>query len=252
MATNSTFLVSMPDDLARAKYTLSHIFDHYPIIYIISLSRRSDRRKRVISQLSQFGIDMEEHGIKFFDALAFEDAGGFPSASVRGCFSSHRELMRLSENSGQRILVMEDDIFFNLRALASAENKLEELCQPSDLTYYGWLSADPDPADPNFENTIGGHFYGVSPTFAAEMRNFMDSCAARSPGSPDGGPMYRDAAFNFYRKRMACDRNVVIVRPSLAQQFSSKSDLSQKLWDHAPGIRDLLRYGRDLRNVFRR
>ncbi len=220
--------------------------------YVISLASRSDRRRRVQRNFAELGINFETSGIRWFDGLVFDSAAGFPGKGVRGCFNSHYSLMRQCAKNRRPMLIMEDDIDLDAATIAPLLGKIDLAARDDwDLIYFGYL----EPAsrtgngwlEPHTGNTISAHFYAIQPTFAAAMAKFMGSCLQRKPGHPDGGPMYRDAAFNFYRQRHPQWRTL-IATPSLANQFSSRSDLAIKpaLYDRLPVIRSLTEFSRRL------
>lgn len=242
----------MRSDWTAAGESLRQLFDSFEDKYVISLASRPDRRKRVKDSLKLLGIDFEAAGIRWFDGLVFSEAAGFPGIGVRGCFNSHFALMRQCAANGRPMLVMEDDIDFDASTLADFRHAGTLTGRDDwDLVYLGYL----DPVSPPSGNglarydgrTIGGHFYAVQPGFAAAMAEFMASCLTRPPGHPDGGPMYRDAAFNFYRQHNP-DSDMWLATPSLAGQFSSRSDLSSKpaFYDRLPGLRRVAELGRQL------
>ena len=246
-----------------ARRTLLSIFDSFDHKYIINMSNRRDRRDRIIRNLAIIGLSMERAGIRWFDAMAFDDAAGFPGVGVRGCFNSHQELMRRCGQFGQPMLVMEDDVDFDIRALAASENVAERLHeQVWDIVYLGYI----EPAEPSYEPnlgiypglTIGGHFYGVQSEFAAGIADWMAAAATRQPGDPQGGPMYRDAAFNMFRSLGRADSKsrewtTRIATPCLARQYSSRSDLRLKhpFYDEVPSLRAVVNIGRSLKSKMR-
>lgn len=240
----------MRTDMAAAGRSLQKLFDNFEDKYVVSLASRSDRRRRVVDSLRGFGIDFDASSLKWFDGLVFSDAAGFPNIGVRGCFNSHFSLMRQCAANGRPMLVMEDDIDFDASALARFDpaSALEPR-EDWDIIYFGYL----EPASPRAgkglarseQHTIGGHFYAVQPEFANAIATFMASCLTRQPGDPAGGPMYRDAAFNFYRKHNP-DCRTWLATPSLAGQFSSRSDLASNppFYDKVRGLRGIAELGR--------
>lgn len=231
---------------------LQSLLDGFEDKYVISLASRSDRRQRVQRSFATLGIDFEASGIRWFDGLVFDADAGFPGIGVRGCFNSHYTLMRRCAQNGRPMLVMEDDIDLNAAAIARTPANIDLAGRNDwDLIYFGYLEPASRVGDTWLEgyagNTIGAHFYAVQPDFAAAQAAFMESCLSRAPGHPDGGPMYRDAAFNFYRQRNPQWRTLVAT-PSLAGQFSSRSDLALKpaLYDRLPVLRSVTEFSRRL------
>lgn len=233
---------------ARALRSLLAQFDDK---YVISLASRQDRRARVAAEFTTLGIDMAEAGVSWFDGLRFDDAAGFPNIGVRGCFNSHLALLRRCAENGRKMLIMEDDVHFNHGAGETWDAALTA-SDDWDIFYFGYTSPATLGGGAKVRTydgpTIGGHFYGISPSFAADMVAFMDACMTRAPGDPLGGPMYRDGAFNHYREMVGTVRTLVPV-PSLAGQFSSRSDLarSHRLYDRLPVLEPVMNLARRLK-----
>lgn len=231
--------------VARALQALLAQFDDK---FVISLASRLDRRARVQKEFSALGIDMGKAGVAWFDGLRFDDPAGFPNIGVRGCFSSHLALLRRCAQNGRPMLIMEDDVHFNHGAGAAWTDAVAA-GDDWDLFYYGYTSPPSLPGTATVQTydgpTIGGHFYAVTPGFAEAMAAFMEGCETRMPGHPLGGPMYRDGAFNHYRKMVGTVRTLVSV-PSLAGQFSSRSDLARthRLYDRLPVLQPLTNLAR--------
>lgn len=239
-------------ELAEGGRRLRHLLDRFDDKYVISLAARQDRRRRVVSQFDNLGIDLAEAGIEWFDALSFSEAAGFPNPGVRGCFNSHLTLLKRCVANGRPMIIMEDDIHIDPVACAGWDGDVAQL-QDWDLCYFGYLTPagldTPGPFAGFTGSTIGGHFYAIKPDFAREMVDFMEACMTRDPGDPSGGPMYRDGAFNHYRALHGGARTVLAV-PSLAGQFASRSDLASepKLYDRLAIARPISEFLRKLRS----
>lgn len=229
-----------------------NVFELFEYKVLISLPIRTDRRRRIKKKFAELGLFFDDLRIEIFDGYRFDDANGFPNKGVRGCFTSHREVLREASKRNCKALIMEDD----LEIINPPEILIDEIIsfidQGSwDVLYLGYLS-------PNYldrgvsiisntiEPTIGGHFYAVTPQFAKKIVEFMDDCENRVPGHPDGGPMYRDAAFNLFFDKNSGFNRVVIV-PPLGIQFSSRTDLGKsKIFDRIPGISLIASFFREI------
>lgn len=230
--------------ILRASLSLQAIFQAFDHKVIISLAAREDRRNRVSRNLSSLGIAMADYGVEWIDGSTFDDAAGFPGKGVRGCFESHLRALRCCAAADRPMLIMEDDMDLNVRSLSQFDPTAITMAIQSDwdIIYFGHLTPGGSGAGANFQSytgdTIGGHFYAVSPSFARHMAAFMETCKDRKPGDPAGGPMYRDAAFNF--QRASCSKiQTLIAIPPLAGQFSSRSDLAlrPRFYDRIPYLR---------------
>lgn len=228
---------------------LHFIFDHFEDKYIISLENRKDRRDRVNRNFASLGFDTTEIGINWFKAFQFEDSLGFPNVGVRGCFMSHLALLEKCVYNNRPMLIMEDDIELTRQELVKWDSSI--IHSDWDIIYFGYLHPENLFKNDLFVEyggqTIGGHFYAIKPQFAAAMVEFMSSCLKRVPGDPKGGPMFRDGAFNHYRG-LHPEVRTFLANPSLASQFSSRSDLKTKLafYDRVPIIRNIMNIGRNL------
>jgi hypothetical protein len=199
-------------------------------------------------------LSFDELGISVFDALEYDEPAGFPNSGVRGCFNSHKALLERCAGLGQSGLILEDDVRFDVQALAGAGRLLMNLSDMKwDMVYFGRLAPRGSARELRYEmgDTMGGHFYGIKPGLAGEIAKFMRDCEKRVPGHPSGGPMYRDAVFNFFRARRPNIRTLVL-DPPLASQFSSRTDLGAgRLWDKVPALRPAVDRSRALAQAAR-
>ncbi len=217
------------------------ILQHFPSIKIISLKHRTDRRQRIAKQFDDLGIDMKRYGITFFDALKFKDAGGFPTNGVRGCYNSHLKLIRECADSSRPALIMEDDAFFQAKALNRVSGIGQLITERRwDFIYFGgYVDATklPPIASPltSFRGAIiGSHCVGYQPEAAARFADYLEDRLTRECGHPDGGRTHFDAANNDYRHKYA-QVTTLLGTPNLSTQFASRTDLgTQKWFDSTP------------------
>jgi len=235
--------MSRPSNPDEARNALVELFAGFGNRRLISMKARVERRQRIDASLARYDLSLEKLGVEVFDGLAFDDANGFPSKGVRGCFTSHMTLMQECAASGKPMLVMEDDVDFDFDRIAAFHKMIPDLQNADwDIVYLGYLV--PETRGPiRFEaysgGTIGGHFYGVTPEFARAVSDYMLSCTTRPPGDPVGGPMYRDAAFTMFRERHP-ELITRLAIPPLGGQFSSRSDLTPKSYQKWPVVGPIL------------
>ncbi|WP_294395517.1 hypothetical protein [uncultured Sphingomonas sp.] len=247
----------MSDDRAVARQVLLDLFALFPDRRIISLASRPDRRRRIERDLARFDLTPEMLGLGFFDGLVFDSPGEFPRMGVRGCFNSHLALARAAADAGRDILVLEDDVDFDIARLARFPALAEQVAATAwDVLYLGYITPNGHGRGeprlvPHGGLTIGGHFYAMRADFAGRIAGFMEQARDRKAGDPEGGPMYRDAAFNFYRERHP-DVATWLAAPSLAGQFSSRSNLSPGTLDRIPVVRHAVGWAREARALFGR
>lgn len=230
------------------------LFKSFPYKVLISLPERSDRRRRLKKKFAAHGLDFAKLEIEIFDGFRFSEDNGFPTAGVRGCFTSHKEILREASKRDSKVLILEDDLQL-LTPVSKNMDKVLDFARsgPWDVLYFGYLSPVFRDQDVRIIEhytgpTIGGHFYAVDPDFARKIVDFMDDCERRPAGHPDGGPMYRDAAFNFFFDRNP-ELNRAIVCPPLGGQFSSRTDLGgSRLFDRILGISTITSLIRELRD----
>jgi len=232
-----------PSDREEARNALVELFAGFGSRRLISMKTRVERRQRIDASLARYGLSLERLGVEVFDGLSFDDANGFPSKGVRGCFTSHMTLMQECAASGQSMLVLEDDVDFEFDRIIAFSKGVHDLQNADwDLVYLGYIEPStrgPARLEHYDGGTIGGHFYGVTSAFARAVGDYMQSCTTRPPGDPIGGPMYRDGAFTMFRQRHP-ELTTKLAIPSLGSQFSSRSDLTPKYYQRWPMVGPIL------------
>lgn len=238
-----------------ASIVLKRLFGLFPAIDIISLRSRIDRRRRVLQQLSELGIDPEAFGVRFFDGMRFEDPDGFPHRGVRGCFNSHLSLLKICGESGRPALIMEDDVSFQNGSLTAASWLPEKLVSTDwDILYFGALHSDVTPK-PGFNlhtgDLIGSHCCAFKPAVAKRLAQYMEDRLTRPYGDPMGGKGFYDAASNDFRAQNP-EVKTFLVSPFMATQFSSRTDLGTEKWyDRVPGLKSAAELARSARSGVR-
>ncbi|WP_146115932.1 LPS biosynthesis glycosyltransferase [Malikia granosa] len=194
-------------------------------VRIINLRSRSDRRTETIREFMRYGWTVPDSRVRFFDALAPQEAAGFPNAGVRGCFLSHLGVLREAWQAGCRsVLVLEDDIAFTRDMDRQALLAVRSLqTQDWDIAYFGHDYGN-QPGEPSWipiqEPRPLAHCYAVNGQTLPALVAFLEQVLQRPPGHPDGGPMHFDGALSTFVKRNAgvravhCSRNLVYQRPS--------------------------------------
>lgn len=236
---------------------MDRLLRQFDLVRIISLRERSDRRRETLAEFAAAGVDTARYPIEFYLADRPSSQGTFPTLGARGSFCSHRETVRQAIDAGAHsVLVFEDDVFLRriepraIDALVAAMSST-----PWDIIYFGYLQPErfpvAGPLTPWEGPTIGGHFYGLRGQYMRDMVTFMDACERRPPGHPDGGPMFRDGAYNFYAAHHPELRRF-LSWPNLAGQRSSRTDLhSNAIFDRSRLLRPLAGALRAVRNHLR-
>jgi glycosyl transferase, family 25 len=219
--------------------------------YIVSLPRRSDRRRQLQNLLARSGLDFSTLGFTYFLAHEFRDAAGFPANGVRGCFMSHLSVLKLAAAAPTPTMICEDDVQF----LASRRQDLQQLAdalqeQPWDFVFVGHNQPSPEIASglTYFGGALNGtHCYLIKPAAAARLANYLEDSLSRPNGHPQGGQIHVDGAINDFRRKHP-DLRTLVVNPPLATQFPSRTDLGTEKWfDKVPVLLDLAQVARRMK-----
>ena len=208
---------------------LRTIFDR---VYVINLADRTDRRREMTAQLALIGL-ADDPLVQFFPAVRPADPGNFGSLGERGCFLSHLGALKDAVANGHRsILILEDDVDWTPAALAR-NARLDALRETDWAFLHGGRGHDHAAADgaillepirPERELLLG-HFIGLRGAVIGQIVDYLEAMLQRPKGSPDGGPMHVDGAYSWFR-RAHPDVAAYVCTPSVAQQRSSRSDIS--------------------------
>jgi glycosyl transferase family 25 len=237
---------------------MKRIIEYFDRAYIINLADRTDRRRETEHEFQRVGIKIPSEKVRFYTATRPTEKGGFSTAGMRGCFTSHRNVLELaSRDLVRNLLVFEDDVGFKHVTSVVEDKLLAQLDQENwDLVFFGYLNdANPEGAGPLVRwsaEVLGTHFYGVNGRLIKTMVKYMCECESRPPGHPDGGPMSPDGAYNHIR-HMRPDIRVLLASPNLAYQRSSRTDVHPApLFDRAVWLRPIMRGARFLKNQYRK
>lgn len=208
---------------------LRSLFDR---VYVINLPDRTDRRREMTAQLERIGL-ADDPLVQFFPAVRPADPGDFGSLGERGCFLSHLGALKDAVENGYRsILILEDDVDWTPAALA--RNARLDALRDTDWGFlHGGRGHDQaasdgvirlERLDPERELLLG-HFIGLRGAVIVQMVDYLEAMLQRPKGSPEGGPMHVDGAYSWFR-RAHPEVAAYICTPSVAQQRSSRSDIS--------------------------
>ena len=234
------------------------IIDYFDRTAIINLPERADRRAETREEFKRVGWQIENKKADFFTATQPEIAAGFPSAGVKGCFLSHMNAIKQAKHDNlSNILMMEDDIAFISDINKIASEALQEL----DKTEWGFLYLGHEHiSDLSTEKRLEEiteplllkHFYAINGYIFDRFLQFLEQVLERSPGHPEGGPMYYDGALTTFRMQNR-DINTFVIMPSLGYQRSSRSDLHQRsLWDTWAFLNPMTAEIRRIKNFIKR
>jgi len=229
---------------------MRQLIDYFDRAYIINLRDRPDRRSETIREFARIGVDVPHDKISFYTATRPSEKAEFPSLGARGSFTSHKCILGLALTAGlNNVLIFEDDVHFRTVDDRILEQILDQLRrEPWDVVYFGYMQPPQGfvqtPLSCWSNDTIGGHFYGVNGTFVEQMYKYMQECETRPRDHPDGGPTFRDGAYNNVRRKFP-ELRVLLAGSNLATQRSSRTDLHPlKIFDRLTWTRpfvDMLR-----------
>lgn len=215
----------------------ARIFASFNRVYILNLPERTDRRAEMAGELARIGTDFDDPRISLFPAIRPAEKAGFPDIGAHGCFLSHLAILRDAHDAGHsRILILEDDCDFS----AGIENLLppafDQLDSDGIDIFYGGYGL---PDGPGTTDHLASpllrvdratpvrttHFVGFGKAAIEPLISYLEAMLTRPPGSPDGGPMHVDGAYNWFRASRP-DLVTGLARPQLGHQRPSRSDIA--------------------------
>ena len=213
----------------NSNFPMTSIFSAFEAIYVVSLTKRIDRRTEIQRELARAGLRIGQGAVRFFDAVEPADAGGFPSRGARGCFLSHLEILRQARESGlRRFLVLEDDAMPG-RNFRRAD-ALIDFCHTGDWDFLYLGHVLPPVSGPlRWIQTVGGvqctHAYALRGEVLPSLIQFLEGMISRPPGDSGFGPMHVDAAYSIFMD-VHPEIRVFRASKSLLLQRSSRSDVT--------------------------
>ena len=216
----------------RRRLLAPEIFSFEVHAVAIHFADRLDRAAHLLPQLDQLGAA----STSFVEPIRMTDPAGYTSPGIRSCVEAHvRSIQQGLEAGAEAILVLEDDVALDLDALRAHAHLIRALSLGDfDALQLGYLGAPlagdgPMRFEPTSAPLIGSHAY-VLPAHAAESwLAHLEANRTADPTDPDRCPTGPDGNLNTWS---ALDDVVRLVPTrSLADQFSSRSDITPKLWD---------------------
>ncbi len=234
---------------------MSTLSETFPLIRVVNLPDRKDRRREISQQLDALDSPFEPGRVEVYSALRPAELAGFPSLGARGCFMSHLEILRDAHaRNVEAVLVLEDDLEVPPAEIPRLAALLSSLSEPWGILYPGHIqTVEPVPVPRwlAFDGPLGtSHCYAVHRTALPELIGYLEACLTRSPGDPVGGPMHYDGALTMFRAAYPHHRTL-IAQPSMGRQRSSRSDVSVRPLEQLPGFRQLAALGRTVRRRLR-
>jgi GR25 family glycosyltransferase involved in LPS biosynthesis len=206
-----------------------------PLILVINLEHRRDRRFAMERQLSRIGWHA-----KFFPAIRPRDAAGFPSIGARGCFLSHLAALRSARDVGvQRLVILEDDVNFAPDFTEQWELVMSGLETREWSIFYAGHAMGPTRLGlVRISPNIGvqcTHFMVINGHAISTLIAGLEGILSRPAGHPLGGPMHLDGAYSTLRSQNY-KLTTYAYFPTLGYQRSSRTDVGELKWFDRIGI----------------
>lgn len=194
-------------------------FDHFEQAFCINLDHRKDKWRDAQKQFKKIGLEVERiSGINGFDE---------PPASIKpgevGCLKSHLKVFNLAKERGLKsFLMLEDDVEFSDN-FHERFNIIEPQIKSYEMLYFG-------------SNPHSGERYEVSPNLNRIMYTFAAHCVIfKQPCFDDiinqlAGPLLVPVDVAYGQQQVV--HTAYSIKPSLAWQRISFSDISQEIVDY--------------------
>jgi len=213
----------------------SILLEAFDFVQIINLKERRDRRNEMDSELRRIGLSLRDDHVELLEASRFPDAGGFASIGARGCFDSHlKALERAQRLRSRATLILEDDCDFSNQIQWTLPFALAALERTRWSVFYGgrndWIGRVRDdspiaPASPT-DTVLGSHFVAFSSEAVTRLIPFLTAMRERPAGSPEGGPMHVDGAYDWFRAAHP-QLEAWMANPVLGRQRPSRTDVHE-------------------------
>jgi glycosyl transferase family 25 len=232
------------------------ILDYFDRLAIVHLPEREDRFRALKNELSRIGIDIECSKVRIPDPPMPETANGYKSRGVYGSFLSHLEIIESAYRDGlDTVWVLEDDAIFSKRFRQQQMTIAEYLrANEWDQLFIGHSTFEELPASPTGLLRYSGpfiwaHCYAVHRRIMPSLIEYLRKTIDRETGHPEGGKVYIDAAYFFYRQ-FNPDAICVVASPCLSVQKGSQSSLNSPRWYQRSVFGAAVNVGREIRDEF--
>jgi glycosyl transferase, family 25 len=231
------------------------VIDYFDRIVVINLPERTDRKKFISKELNNIHCPIDSKKVQIFPAIRPKDPEGFSSTGARGCFLSHRTVLKQAlDDSLEHLLIMEDDLMISEHFQKREEEMMTSLRNRNwDFVYFGHTIPHEILKSELLQTFTGPisclHFIGINGAIFKRLLAFLDQVLERPPGHPDGGPMHVDGAYSTFRQQNP-DAITLVANPSMGKQRSSHSDIAPTRWfDKIPVIKQIVNLMRSLKNT---
>jgi glycosyl transferase family 25 len=234
------------------------LLNYFDRLAIIHLPDREDRLRALTKELRACGIDINDPKVVIPHAPMPATANGFRSRGVYGSFLSHLEILEAAYKDGlETVWTIEDDAIFSKKFRLQQERIASYLRENEwDLCFIGHsggIDGEGIPESPTGLMRYSGpfiwaHSYAVHRRIMPRLIEFVRSSSEREEGHPEGGKIYIDAAYFFFRQ-FNPDVVSIVSSPCLSVQKGSESSLNaRKIHDRIFGVRSLANLARAIRD----
>ena len=195
--------------------------DRFDRIRVINLAERIDRRRDMERELSAIGLGNDPR-VAFYPAIRPAGSGDFTSVGARGVYLGQLAILREAAAANEAVLILEDDCAFSPAARDYPTDGAW------DIFYGGYEAANPHNLASS--DIIGAHMMGFTAAAAKAVVAWLDELSYEGIHPPI------DAAYIWFRR---AHPQVVthFAVPPLAHQRPSRSDITPRLFDRLPGLR---------------
>jgi GR25 family glycosyltransferase involved in LPS biosynthesis len=231
------------------------ILEYFDRLAIVHLPARLDRYRGLRRELSRIGIDIDSSKVCIPDPPMPDTPNGFASRGVYGSYLSHLEIIENAHKDGlEHVWVLEDDAIFSRRfdkqQTAIAQTLRTNTWDMFFVGHSGWKDLSPSPTGLlRYSGPfIWAHSYAVHRRIMPRLITYLRETIEREQGHPEGGKLYIDAAYFFFRQ-FNPDVTCVITSPCLSVQKGSPSSLgARKRYEKYPGMGHVLNLARGVRD----
>jgi glycosyl transferase family 25 len=219
------------------------IIDYFDRVAIIHLPDRDDRLRALTKELARIDVNIDSAKVTIPDPPMPKTPNGFTSRGVYGSYLSHLEIIEAAYRDGiETIWVLEDDaIFGHLR------DHEWDMCFIGHTVLHKELPDSPTGLLRFSGPFIWAHSYAVHRRIMPRLIEYLRLNEERESGHPEGGKMYIDAAFFFFRQQNP-DVTCIVSSPCLSVQKGSPSSLNPNRYERYFGTRFFMNVARAVRD----
>lgn len=194
-------------------------FDIFDAIFCINLKRRKDRWEQSLKEFEKLGI---KDKVERFDAVELKD-------NVAGCANSHYMCVKEAKKRNlKNVLIFEDDITFVENSLETFKNSINHIPEDWDMLFLGANTHTP-------LKKINEYWYKLTNAYAlhayAYNSNIYDYFL-NNYKLQENIKKHDDIIDVWVANNLQTKFNVYVIKPIIALQRLSYSDLSKTITNH--------------------